>query len=37
MRAVFQNEAIFGPAIANKMLRYFANIRGAQLNPAFRS
>jgi DNA-binding NarL/FixJ family response regulator len=35
VRAVAAGEAIFGPAIASKVLGYFANARGAQLAPAF--
>jgi DNA-binding NarL/FixJ family response regulator len=35
VRAVARGEAIFGPAIAGKVLGYFAATQGAQLAPAF--
>jgi DNA-binding NarL/FixJ family response regulator len=35
VRAVAAGEAIFGPAIASKVLGYFANARAAQLAPTF--
>lgn len=35
VRAVARGEAIFGPAIASKVLGYFANTRSTQLAPVF--
>jgi DNA-binding NarL/FixJ family response regulator len=35
VQAVARGEAIFGPAIATKLLGYFAGARGPQLAPAF--